>query len=943
MRLFFRALLRVLLLLPTVSATYRDEAYQNDWHIALIGASIPSSTFFHRPALDAKASLIYTLTSRSILAAINPRDGSIIWRHLLQCGASSGVARKAEGVVIAAVDRDVKAFDAMDGKLIWETTFVEKVKDLQATGGNAAIVLFENGSVAKVSGGKTIWESPAADSKDIPQSLSIQGNNVFGLYQQPSNGLRIATIPTETGILSSSSVSAYIQPSDKIYSSGPVVAWTENSLSQIKFLIIGAKSSAISVAAPGGVVDIKFQASGKTILVHYETEDKSWGEVYGVDQVNGAVNSLYSLDAKAARSAFSVTESGSETYITWTLPNGESFLYGSKSADVLDSYAPDSVNTGDVSVLNAISEIIPKMEKKYAVRTFITTSSPGFHGNTYLIRNGKSIWSRPESLVSATAAAWVELLDPAAEKVAEELDVEGHKDVIGAYVHRLTRHAHELTTYGPGWLTSIPGRVIDAFLNNEIKDERGGKWRDFFGFRKYAVVATKEGGLVALDVGRRGAVVWELSLVSSEDAGQWEGVQQIYEVSKGTAGVITFRGEYWEVDAFEGKVLTKGVIGGGRVKSSAILERGGKSKVIIAVLEEDKIALLPPGSSLGEPTYIVVRGDAGHLNGLRVDNITLATVKTWDFAPQPTEKIHSIINRPAYDPIASIGKVLGDRSVMYKYINMNLITIITTDPLHSSASIYILESVSGVILYSAIHAGADTTKPITAAMSENWLVYSYFGTEEANGKPAAKGYHLVVSELFESRSPNYRGSLAAAQMYSALAGEIGRPHVLSHSYIFPAEISSLGVTTTKQGITTREVLAMMPWSSSIIALPKRLLDPRRPVDRDPNEAEREEGLMKYAPALEIDPRSIINHKRELLGITDIVTTPAQLESTSIIFAYGGDLFGTRVTPSMPFDVLGKGFSKIQLVGTILALGVGVGFVSPMVRRKQINQRWLALS
>ncbi|PWW72013.1 DUF1620-domain-containing protein [Tuber magnatum] len=942
MRLFSRVFSGVLLLLPAVRAIYKDEAYQNDWHLALIGASIPSSTFFHRPALDAKASLIYTLTSRSILAAINPRDGSIVWRHLLGDGTSSGVARKAEGAVIAAVDREVKAFDAIDGKLIWETTFAGRVKDLQVIGGSTAIVLFENGSVTKVSGGKIVWESPAIDGKDIPQSLSFQGNNVFGLYQQPSKGLRIATIPAETGKLSSSSISASIQPMDKIYSSASVVVWTENSMSQIKFLVLGAKSPAISVAAPEGVVDIKFQASGKTLLVHYETEDKSWAEVYGLDQTKGSVNNLYSLDANAARSAFSVTESGSETYITWTLPNGESFLYGSKSADVLDSYTSDSHNSGDVSVLSAISEIIPKPEKKYAVRTFIATSSPGFHGNTYLVRNGKAIWSRPESLVSVTASAWVELLDPAAEEVAEELDVEVHKSVVGAYVHRLARHAHELVTYGPDWLASIPGRVMDAFLSNEIKEEKSGKWRDFFGFRKYAVVATREGGLVALDVGRKGAIVWEVSLVSSKDAGQWQGVQQIYEVGKGTVGVVTYGGEYWEVDAFEGKVLTKAPIGG-RIKSSTILERGGKSKVVMVVLEGSTITLLPPGATLGEPAYIVVRGDAGDLNGLRVDNITLATVKTWDFVPQPTEEIHSVINRPAYDPIASIGKVLGDRSVMYKYINKNLITIIATNPSHSSATIYILESVSGVIVHSAVHAGADTTKPITATMSENWLVYSYFGAEEVNGEPAAKGYHLVVSELFESRSPNYRGPLATAQMYSALAGEIGRPHVLSHSYIFPAEISSLGVTTTKQGITTREVLAMMPWSSSIIALPKRLLDPRRPVDRDPNEAEREEGLMKYAPVLEIDPRSVLNHKRELLGITDIVTTPAQLESTSIIFAYGGDLFGTRVTPSMPFDVLGKEFSKIQLVGTILALGVGVGFVAPMVRRKQINQRWLTLS
>lgn len=749
------------------------------------------------------------------------------------------------------------------------------------------------------------------------------------MYQQPSKGLRIATVLAETGKLSSSSISASIQPLDKIYSSASVVVWTENSLGQVKFLVLGAKSTAISVAAPQDVMDIKFLASGKTILLHYETKDKSWAEVYGVDHVKGSVNILYSLDANAARSAFSVTESGGETYITWTLPNGESFLYGSKSANLLDSYTSDSLNGGEISILSAISEIIPKVDKKYAVRTFIATSSPGFHGNSYLIRNGKTVWSRPESLVSVTASTWVELLDPAAEEVAEELDVEGHKSVVGAYVHRLCRHAHELVAYGPDWFASIPGRVMDAFLSNEIREERDGKWRDFFGFRKYAVVATKEGGLVALDVGRKGAIVWELSLVSSDLRGQWEGVQQMYEVAKGTVGVVTYGGEYWEVDAFAGRVLIREAVGG-RVKSSTVLERGGKSKVVMVVLEGDRIALLPPGSVLGEPAYLVVRGDTGALNGLRVDNITLATVKTWDFVPQPTEKIHSIVNRPPYDPIASIGKVLGDRSVMYKYINKNLIAIITTDPSHSSATIYILESVSGIILYSAIHTGADTTKPITATMSENWLVYGYFGMEEVDGEPAAKGYHLVVSELFESQWPNSRGPLSTAQTYSALAGEIGRPYVLSHSYIFPAEISSLGVTTTKQGITTREVLAMMPWSSSIIALPKRLLDPRRPVDRDPNEAEREEGLIKYAPVLEIDPRSVISHKRELLGITGIVTTPAQLESTSIIFAYGGDLFGTRVTPSMPFDVLGKEFSKVQLVGTILALGVAVGFVAPMV-------------
>jgi hypothetical protein len=267
---------------------------------------------------------------------------------------------------------------------------------------------------------------------------------------------------------------------------------------------------------------------------------------------------------------------------------------------------------------------------------------------------------------------------------------------------------------------------------------------------------------------------------------------------------------------------------------------------------------------------------------------------------------------------------------MYKYVNQNLLSIVTSSALRSTASVYVLDSVSGITLYSARHTGVDTTKPIVSTMSENWIVYSYYGDETLDDDGAAKGYHLVVSELFESELTNDRGPLGKASNYSSIAGQVGRPFAVSQSYIFPSEISFLGVTSTRQGITTREVLALLPWSSSILSLPKRLLDPRRPVDRDPNEAEREEGLLKYGPVLETDPKAIVNHMRELMGIRNIVTAPTMLESTSLVFAYGGDLFGTRVTPSMPFDVLGKGFSKIQLVGTIVALSIGVGVVAPMV-------------
>ena len=54
-----------------------------------------------------------------------------------------------------------------------------------------------------------------------------------------------------------------------------------------------------------------------------------------------------------------------------------------------------------------------------------------------------------------------------------------------------------------------------------------------------------------------------------------------------------------------------------------------------------------------------------------------------------------------------------------------------------------------------------------------------------------------------------------------------------------------------------------------------------------------------------------------------MTSAALLESTSLVFAHGLDLFSTRVMPSGTFDILSDSFNKAQLVLTILGLTVGI--------------------
>jgi hypothetical protein len=92
----------------------------------------------------------------------------------------------------------------------------------------------------------------------------------------------------------------------------------------------------------------------------------------------------------------------------------------------------------------------------------------------------------------------------------------------------------------------------------------------------------------------------------------------------------------------------------------------------------------------------------------------------------------------------------------------------------------------------------------------------------------------------------------------------------------------------------------------------------------------EEGLVRYLPNLDFDPKWYLTHKREVLGIRNILTSPAVLESTSLVFAYGHDVFGTRVSPSFTFDVLGKDFNKVQMLLTVVALGLGVLVIAPLV-------------
>jgi len=118
------------------------------------------------------------------------------------------------------------------------------------------------------------------------------------------------------------------------------------------------------------------------------------------------------------------------------------------------------------------------------------------------------------------------------------------------------------------------------------------------------------------------------------------------------------------------------------------------------------------------------------------------TAALWSMVFAPGETILSI-DSGAYDAIASFGRVLGDKSTLYKYLNPHLTVITTVSSSDRTAHVYVVDTTTGTTVYTATVTDTVPGNGLKAAMIENWLVYAW--QDEA-------GYRLASTELFENRN-----------------------------------------------------------------------------------------------------------------------------------------------------------------------------------------------
>lgn len=122
-------------------------------------------------------------------------------------------------------------------------------------------------------------------------------------------------------------------------------------------------------------------------------------------------------------------------------------------------------------------------------------------------------------------------------------------------------------------------------------------------------------------------------------------------------------------------------------------------------------------------------------------NKPLPTMQTWSKVFAPGDIINS--SPATFGAIASFGRVTGDKSTLYKYLNPHLLVVASITPSLSQGRIMVVDTISGRTVYDAVVPDLVIQKGLIADMVENWLVYRWLDRT---------GWKLASVDLYEDRT-----------------------------------------------------------------------------------------------------------------------------------------------------------------------------------------------
>lgn len=510
-------------------------------------------------------------------------------------------------------------------------------------------------------------------------------------------------------------------------------------------------------------------------------------------------------------------------------------------------------------------------------------------------------------------------------------------NVLEQFLRRIKHHAN--------LMNSFITQVIELRSLEKVLNFDGDSSYDDFGLRKVIVAVTAKGKIVGID-SKSGRSLWQILFQGSDEKlNLYQQRSALHFGHDARCALI-----YQNVLSKRSHLMSFNPLTGEVIEDKALKEHFSQAILLHQANEEHIRPLLllhgPQGQVDIEPkfdtseylpllsdnTYIVTLDEAkneitGRKLALKQDGKEIVLKSIWNMV-DPNAKVLEIKGKRSEEKVHSQGRVMADRSVLFKYVNPNLALILSEGKDSSSKTfinVYLIDLVTGRIIFSANHK--RVTGPYHIVHSENWAVYTYYNEKSRRGE-------LSSIELFEG---NVQSN---STVFSSLSNTVHNPLVERQAFILApgtSFVSAMTDTITEKGITTKNIL-LATHSGSIYSIPKAFLDPRRPNMNTPPE-KREPGLPPYIPEMQLPQEAVLNYNQSIALPRGLVTAPTGLESTAVVFAYGLDLYCTRVTPSKGFDLLKEDFEYYVIGSVVMGLIATAYLTKKLSQRKVLKQAW----
>uniref|UniRef100_A0A4W3H840 ER membrane protein complex subunit 1 n=1 Tax=Callorhinchus milii TaxID=7868 RepID=A0A4W3H840_CALMI len=901
----------------------------------------PQFAYFDAPTQASKK--IVVATENNVIASLNTRNGKILWRQVDKAGVEGAVdlmlLHGQDALTVSGGGRMLRSWDTNIGGLNWEFllepgSFQTGCLVVSAEGVRfIAIVKKESISLHYLSNGHQKWT----------EVCTANCRNVFASFR--SILLICFSISFETSWIQ------HLKDLCGVIGEG-ILACVDSESHSLHLLPLQSDQEPVQIALQS--LDLKLDEGfkGKIVTTQPSPMGAAGAQFFlHLSDTNGVLLQLRHMALSSLRKFVQVSHrsvqcsGATDRYLAYpafrppTHTNPPINLYSAENGRwLLDTAMDFSLNPHVGSPEQLYIQPFLKKDDSVGYRALLQTID---HTLTYIQQPGRIVWTREEALAEVVT---MEMVDLPLTGTQAELEGEFGKKADGPMGMFMKRISSQLVLL-QAWCYQLLKMFYDARKprsqsKNEITIENLA--RDEFNLQKMMVMVTACGKLFGID-SSSGTILWKHYLENVKPGSSFKlAVQRttahfphppqctliIKDKETGLSSLHVFNPIFGKRSYVTPPALDRPIL------QSLLLPIVDQdyAKVLLLIDAEHKVTAFPSSRNILQQLqtsasviyFYLVDPVQGKLNGfhLRED---FGTEEIWEVAiPTETQRIVTVKGKRSNEHVHSQGRVMGDRSVLYKYLNPNLLAVITesTDTHQERAfiCIYLIDGVTGRIIHQSVQRKARG--PVYVVHSENWLVYQYWNTKSRRNE-------MTVLELYEG-TEQYNSTA-----FSSLDRPLS-PIIFQQSYIFPSAINLVEATITEKGITSRHLLIGLH-SGGILSLPKAFLDPRRP--EVPSEQSREENLIPYAPELPIRSEWFINYNQSVSRVRGIHTAPSGLESTCLVVAYGLDIFQTRVYPSKQFDVLKDDYDYVLISSVLFGLVFTTMITKRLAQVKLLNRAW----